>query len=657
MRRILPGSATRTTGAKVAAGNLVGATVSTAAMRRTLGSVVVLLSISACTHGATTTGRGAAPFADASALGVDDREVDRLATLERGDARARAVRLERLLDLFDAARLAGDDDARDVLWQALDGHASGRGVEATRDALTRLLAEATALDDLGVADDDARSFVNDAITLLTTDLQTPTDSDGLAVRTLAYRMLATQGHPRIRDNAHWRLYDHIRGTLTAAVSRPPEGRTDVAIQAQYAARDGLEAELADTGVHDRPRWDGGPPLEALLDEHRVALAAEPAWAAAITARTERDRELADAVLATLPAPRTATWTAPLRPRGTGRAESLAPVVHLSAGRADVDAGRPQARALPLDDDDITALGDAVRDALAQDGRGTMLLRSDANLPAPELRRALRAIRRGNAARVEFTLLEPHSSGGTVATVLPVAVVRATKDATTVGVGVGVGVGATAASLGDARIHVHLGGRGLEFALDGKWLPGIAGDTDEITRRLASIHAAYPRERTVRLTFGPDLLYEQIIDALVAMIGGAEPRFAAAGWLPDESKPAGTADLGLEQLLRDRMAWAAVGTIAIDQPFPLAGDDQQRLRSFADALPRCLPELGPRPSKPRPVELRITIAQGRVQPITPPKLPGVGLAGVTAMTACLQNEGYGLRLREHRDTMSITLRGG
>lgn len=630
-------------------GNLVGTPLSQDAMRRRLARRVVLLSLGAClggcAHGAKGPASASIAFEDRSALEAGDAEVDRLAQQASGGTRARAVRLERLLDLFDAARLAGDDDARDVLWQALGGHGSGRGPEATREALARMLAEATALDDLGVQDDDARSFVNDAIALLTTDLQTPIDADGLAVRTLAYRSLAETGHPRIRDNAHWRLYDHIRGTLVAAMSRPAEARIDVAIQAGYASREDLQAELADTGVHDHPRWEGAAPLVALLEAQRAALAEDPAWAPAMRARAHDDGQLVDAVLAGLPAPRTAPWTAPLRPRGTGQPESLAPVVHLSAGRADVDAGRPQARAVPLDDDDVTALGDAVRDTLAQDGRGALLLVADVHLPAPELRRALRALRRGNAARVEFALLEPHTAGGNVATALPVLVLRDGSG------------GSSAAAITASRVHVHVGGRGLEFALDGKWLPGIAGGGDDVERRLAAIRRAYPRERAVRITLGADVRYEQIVDAMIALVGGAAPRFAIAGWLPDEARPAGTPDPAVDRLLADRIAWADIGTIAIDQPFPLAGDDQQRLRAFADALPRCLPELGPRPARPVGVEVKVTLAEGRLQSITPPKIPGVGAPRVTAMTDCLRDEGYALRLREHRDTMAITLRGG
>lgn len=603
----------------------------------------LLLAIVGCAHGAKQAPRGAARFSTTSPLLAGDEEVQRLAVLAKGDAAARAVRLERLLDLFDAARLAGSDAARDVLWEALGGHESGRGPDATREALTRLLALASALDDAGIANDDARLFVNDAIALLATDLQTPTVAETLALRTLAYRTLADGGHPRIRDNARWRLYDHARVTLATALARPPEQRTDVAIQVEYVATEDLQAALSDASVHERARWPGATGLVALLDAQREALAKDPAWAQAIAARERDDRELASAALAGLPAARTTGLVAPKRPRGTGIAESLAPIVHVSAGRIDIDAGRPQARGLPLDSDDVAATGDAIRDALAQDGRGSLLLLVDGQLPAPELRRALRAIRRGSAARIELALLEPHADGGTVVTALPIVVVRDT------------GGGATTPAIIAARLHVHVGGRGLELALDGKWLPGIAGTTDEAERRLAAIRKAYPRERAVRITIGPDATHEQIVEAAVLLVGGPTRRFAALGWMPDESRPAGTGDSSVERLLADRGQWADMRNVAIEQPFPLAGDDQQRLRAFADALPRCLPELGPRPAKARTIEVRITIADGRLQPIAPPKIAGVSAKQIAAMTSCLQDEGYALRLREHRDTLAIVLR--
>ena len=70
-------------------------------------------------------------------------------------------------------------------------------------------------------------------------------------------------------------------------------------------------------------------------------------------------------------------------------------------------------------------------------------------------------------------------------------------------------------------------------------------------------------------------------------------------------------------------------------------------------------LGPSPPQgplaAKSVEVRVVLGDGRLQSITPPKIAGVGSKAIAAMTACLQDEGYALRLREHRDTIAIVLR--
>ena len=58
----------------------------------------------------------------------------------------RVARLDALVDLLDAARFADDAAARERLWIGLGGTAKGRGPDATREASSRLLAEAIQLD-------------------------------------------------------------------------------------------------------------------------------------------------------------------------------------------------------------------------------------------------------------------------------------------------------------------------------------------------------------------------------------------------------------------------------------------------------------------------------------------------------------------------------
>lgn len=85
--------------------NLVGEALSESAMRRAVAGACVVLSLAGCAHGATRARRAHAELSTTSPVGVDDREADWLAALARGDGVARAVRLERLLDLFDPARV------------------------------------------------------------------------------------------------------------------------------------------------------------------------------------------------------------------------------------------------------------------------------------------------------------------------------------------------------------------------------------------------------------------------------------------------------------------------------------------------------------------------------------------------------------------------
>ncbi|MBK8719470.1 MAG: hypothetical protein IPN32_32875 [Deltaproteobacteria bacterium] len=586
------------------------------------------------------------PFVDAPAAGVDDAEVDRLAALEHGDSRARAVRLARLLDLFDAARMGDDADARDVLWAALGGHGTGRGVEATREALSRLLAIAMALDEAGIADDDAAQLVHDAIAMLSSDLQPPGDAEGLAIRTLSYRTLAESGHPQIRDNARWRLFDHARTTLHAAIEAAPAQREAIAQQIRYIEVEDLGDVLDDGDVHLRPRWPGPVPLVALVTGVRTELAAQPTWSSLLQRRAALDEELERVALATLPAARAPDPMGALRPRGTGVPESMAPVVRIAGGQIELDVGRPQSRRLPLDDDDITAIADAIEAVLLPDGRGTLLLVVEPQTPAPQLRRALRALRRGGAARIELAIAEPHERGGTVTVALPLVVVRAQE----------AGVGGRA--LQDARIDVHVGGRGFELAIDGAWLQGTLGSGAELERRLDELRRAYPRERTVTIDLGLDAAYEQILDAAIATAGGASPRFAVLGWLGDESRPAGTPSVAAGERLAARLAWAALGArLAIEQPFPLAGDDQPRLEAFAAALPRCLPELPRKPAPRTAVRVDATLSEGRVAAIAVAKLPGLSAKELVPLQRCLEDEALGVRFREHRDTIAITLRAG
>ncbi len=625
---------------------------------RVLGLALAAVLTAAC-HGPSRS-RGARtpePFVVAPAHAAAGAEVDRLAALAAGDARARTVRLARLLDLFDAARMGDDADARDVLWAALGGHAQGRGPEATRDALAQLLELALALEDAPL-DDDARAVVSDAIALLSTDLQPPADAEGLATRTLAYRAVAEQGHPQLQDNARWRLFDHVAGTLAAAIAAPLPRRIEIAVQVGYVEREDLAPELADDAPQHHPRWPGAAPLVAVLQHQREALLAQEQWATiwsgVLERRAAKDRALADSAMAALPASRAAAPWAAMRPAGTGQRESLGPIVRVSGGQLLVDDGRPGARRLALASDDVTEAADAVQAALVADGRGVLLFAPDRDTPPAQLRLALRALRRGAASRIELALGEPHDDGGAVVVAVPLELVRPGDR------------GATATAIAAARIELELGPGGARAIVDGERVPTPARTPAELATLLALLTRALPRERTVRLSLLPELGYEALLDAAIALGGGARPRFAVIGWIGDDGSARGGGSGGATTSwrLQRRAQWAGLSQVAIDQPFTLVGDDQARLAAFAQMLPRCLPELAqgeraprrPTPATPAlpPVRVAITMESGRVTAIEPRPVPGVAAAGLAALQTCVQDEAWSLRLREHADRMAIEL---
>ncbi|MCA9682703.1 MAG: hypothetical protein KC457_10940 [Myxococcales bacterium] len=167
-----------------------------------LGSLL-LLAAGGCDHqGRRTRDPGAALVA---AGWIDDETVgqatladpDRLAALGDAGISGRVIRLDRLLDLYDAARFADDGEARDSLWAALGDYSSTRGIDASREVVLRLLDEAYAIDDRSDAlSDDERRFVADAIMLLSADMFLPDSAEALITQTLAYRSLVEDGHPR-----------------------------------------------------------------------------------------------------------------------------------------------------------------------------------------------------------------------------------------------------------------------------------------------------------------------------------------------------------------------------------------------------------------------------------------------------------------------------
>jgi hypothetical protein len=604
-----------------------------------------------CAHGAkrerATTAETATSWLDGAALIGEAVDPVALEGLASGPPRSRIARLDLLLDLFDAARFAEDEYAREGLWAALGGHALGIGPEATREATARLLQEALAIEaaiETGhedPVDDEPRRFLTDAIMLLSVDLELPVTAEDLAIRTLAYRTLAEQGHPRIVANARWRLYDHVRGTLEGAVDAPPAQRMDVAVQALYAERDEVDAWLDETVPHARPAWPTSEDLWSALERHRDAIAKLPSWSSVLAARNEVDDALRETVLTVLPASRDPVWRLPTEPTGTGREESLAPVLLVTEQEAIVDAGRPGARRLALGEDP-TPIAHTIRASLVADGRGVVLLAADPELPSPQLTAVLQGLVEAQATRIELAIREPRLEEGTgeVVVALPLEVARPRGERPH----------ATTLAVLDARIGVHLTGRGPRFTVDERPVSVEAGPRRQIEALVRTLARAYPRERVVRLTLGDDVMPQQLVDLLAALQGGPDRPFRVVGWSLQEPSSA-TSSPATETLLRTRADahWPKPGVV-LAQAYPLHGDDQKRLEAFAESLGACVPELELPP--PASVRLDVTFDEGRLVQVRGPDVRRLPPPRAAAFRGCVEELALPFRLARHRDRVEV-----
>jgi hypothetical protein len=601
----------------------------------------------------------AAGWIDTEPLGaatVDDPE--RLELLAQAGLRGRVLRLDRLLDLYDAARFAGDKEARESLWLALGGHSSTRGIDASREVVLRLLDEAYAIEDLAVGGDGGepgalseveQRFVADAIMLLSTDMFLPDSAESLITATLAYRVLTEEGHPRIADNAHWRLYDYVRGVLEGAVEIGPQLRAEVVIHALYAKREDISAWLEDLGPHARPPLPSPQQLWALLEEQREALAQIERWQGVLASRAAREAELRETIMALLPRPRDPGWVLPELPQGTGEPESLAPVVLLEPGvlRLEPSSEAPREHDPRALDEAAVA---AIEGLLARDGRGTILFASAPDVPAPEYAAALRALVEARAATIELAVHEPGLGEGSskaedeppakVVVALPLYVAR--PDDT----------GAGARALRDSRIHVQLGGRGPRFRVDGRWLtdsPTLPSDLRAFVERL---RRAYPRQHSVSLSLAEDVQHRQVIDLLAALAGGRSPAFVAVGWMPDvATERAPEADPTADRALEARLQLGPESVELVrSAPEGLPAPEWARIEQATDSLLACVPELEA-PLPKHGVTLSLELEDRKLVELEA-RGRKIGREGLEAFEACARERLVGFRLREHGEAVKV-----
>jgi hypothetical protein len=585
----------------------------------------------------------AAGWIDADPMGAaTEADPERLAALADAGLRGRILRLDRLLDLYDAARFADDRQARESLWLALGGHASTRGIEASREAVLRLLDEAYAIEDLATRTDPPElsepelRFVADAIMLLSTDMFLPDTAEALITATLAYRVLAEEGHPRIADNAHWRLYDHVRGVLEGAVEITPAMRADVVVHALYVEREDISEWLDDLAPHARPPLPSPSELWALLEQHRDALAPIDRWQPVLATRVEREANLQETVMALLPRPREPSWRLVELARGTAAPESLAPAVVLEPGRAQLESREFEPGAIE---------SAALEGLLARDGRGILLLASAPDVPAPEYAATLRALAQARTTTIELAVHEPALGETDPRVVVALPLYVALPD----------DAGAGARALRDSRIHVQLTGRGPRFRVDGRWLGASPTLPSDLVAFVDKLRRGYPRQHALSLSLGDDVQHQQLVDLLAALTGGRSPTFVAVGWLPDaaiERDPVPDT-LGERTLaVRVELASDAITIVMPELPAGVPEQDWARVRTASESLRACIPELEVALPKPGLAvqldfadhELVDLVASGRK----------LGAASLERFESCANDRLAGFRLREHEAALRVEL---
>jgi hypothetical protein len=571
-------------------------------------------------------------------------EGDALQARPAADASTSATRVARidvLLDLLDAARFADDAAAREALWQGLGGTASARGPEATRDAGTRILGDAIKLDAAKDLSDDAREFLAGAIAVLSADLGLVGAADDLAIRTAVYRDVAETGHPRAADNAHWRLYDHVRGCLAGAVAAPQDRRVEVALHSLYVREDSLAPWLDDRAVHAQPPLPAADALIELMTGERGALGGDPRWRVVAGKRAPADTTLEQTVRQTLPAVRDPAWELAVMPVGTAKRDSLVPIVRIDDKQVTVDLGRPDAR---IGERGAPELVKALEGALARDGRGGVLLVAPPMLPSPAVNSIFRTLYDGRVARIELAVREPRvgEAAGDVVVQLPLEVLRDTDQ------------GPAAVALRKARLHLHLGGRGVRLAVDGRWHDLRPGPS-ELSALLIALARAYPREHMITVGLGDDLLYQQLLDDLRALIGGPQRRFEVAAWrpaaAPPPEPPPAKAVAAEEKRLKTRFdLYTETMFAALDGKTQLPEGDTKRLEALARQLLRCLPELETPIKSGDHARLDIRFDEGRLAAIT--VATRVPKPAAAALQRCAEDESKGFRLRESPGAVTV-----
>lgn len=615
------------------------------------------LSVGGCAHGRQVTGTAAPSNWERSSLLLAsteeaDEELRVLRLLEdQGSASAEIARLGRLYDLFDCARFTGNVLVRDAFWTALgtDPAGSQRGRAATVVALEKLLEEAWRIEDRHAGmSESQRLFLADFVALVSVDMFRPEDEDALDIQSDAFRRVATSGAPGLRDNAQWRIYDYVRGVIRGANTAPVERRHALGVHALYVTENDPEKWLSATRDHERPPWPTAAALLVPLIEATEDLRSLPPWTAIMSAVEAEDRSSVDAFNASYPPPRDSTLPLPLVPRGTGSVDDDSPMLWVSKQAMSI-AGPPGRRSNYQFKADEAALVTRLSSELAKDGRGILLVGSEAKAPSATLSAALRAVTQSGASTIRFAVHEQFRDASRhVLTALPVQVMDPTM------------VTPGTAAFAESRIELHLKGEGLTVFVDGDIVAEHVSPASGYAETFAVLRAAFPRVETVRLQIASDTMYLQVVDLLQVLIGGTRPAYRAVGLLPVSARLATTRTQpnptelvpitrAAWDRLRQRAARALETPSAINQSYPLREIDQRRVALLGTVLSSCLPDLQRLPRAT--LSVTVVFDEGHVHHSDILR-DAQALRSDVEFKDCVRETTGAVRLRAHRERLSI-----
>ncbi|TPV95530.1 MAG: hypothetical protein B7733_09765 [Myxococcales bacterium FL481] len=601
--------------------------------------LVLALSL-ACAHSPRRSQVPAAPnWIDGSlaAVAIDPEQQQLAALANDPSAAAQLARLDRLLDLFDAARFGDDPAPRRALWSALGDTPISRGPQGTQAALTALMEQAWRVEDQHDLSGDAAKFLADLIMLVSVDLHHPQDTEDLRIRADAYRDLAQHGHPRIADNARWRLFDHVYHVLDATSEARPARRREIVAHILYTSQSDIAAYLVPGPSGHRKDLPTASQLVGELDGQRRSLVQIERWRALVERRADHDRDLVETALAALPAPRTTHWAVPMVPTGSGRPDPLAPVVLAGPQHVIIEPRTPTERQVSYASEDLAEL---LRAQMTRDGRGRLLLAAAPDLPTENLSAVLDATDKAAASTLDLAVLEPAGSadGARRVTVLPVQLYRPDDSL-------------AARPFTASRLHVHLDRASASLWADGRLVPAPAG----LVARVDLARSAYPHERVLTLSLGNSVGVSDLVEHLVPLIGGTSPRFSAIAWIP-QAPPPPDASQSAEDIIERRLATlSAAGSPRLDQPYPLREQDQATLTAFGEQVHQCSAELEDARAARRCI-VEVEFANGVLQDVEVRARPA-GRAARLAMQSCVFDVGATLRFRDHRDRFSVRIHLG